>query len=143
MATWATIEQRVYLSRVLPVLRAATSPDDPRIKVIERTDSLGFDSGSWKITLTDGWVMLFGREYGSYDPDDYLFREWIEHQIFIYKDSRGKIYIKAQGFFPPDDLDEKGAFDLYPSSKDESLSDYFKEQKAYPGDGRYFWEVTK
>ena len=139
ICTWAAIEQRVYLSRVLPVLREVSSPDDPRLKAIEGTDALGFDIGSYKMRLRDGWVIYFERGYAPADPD-ICFRERLEHEVSICKDSNGKIYVRAQGFFPPDQLNEAGqrGFDL---SENESVTDYFKPEQAIQGSGWDFWEV--
>jgi hypothetical protein len=141
--TWAAVEQRIYLSKVLSVLQEVSSPDDPRMKAIERTDSLGFDSGSCKMKLRDGWVILFSRQYATYDYG-FGIREMLEHRIIICKDSSGNIYVKAQGFFPPDDVDEKGAGD-FGLSGNESVSNYFKDEKsrAHQGSGWDFWEVKK
>jgi hypothetical protein len=125
-------------------MREASSPDDPEVKKIERTDALGFKGYCWKVSLNDGWLMVFEREYVPSDPAednfyDYL-HQCVEHRIIIMKDNTGRIYIKAPSFFPPDDVDEKGAADL---PKNASVSDVINAENtpSKTVSGWNFWEV--
>jgi hypothetical protein len=137
---YGAIEQRIYVSKVVPVLQEVSAPDDARIKAIEGTDSFGFRSYCWKINLKDGWVVIFEREFVSGAEPSVTWQQWLRHRVIFYRDSAGKLYIKAQGFAPPDDLDQKGESDFEPLG-DGSVSDFFKVEKTHVQPGWNFWEI--
>ena len=142
----ANLEQSICLSKVLPVLRSISSPDDKRLKALEHSDRLEFSSFCLTTKLTDGWVVILERACNA-DPTDTdapYWHYWFEHRIIAFRDSTGRIYVLAYGWAsPPMDVDEKGVGE-FGSSEDESISEFFKEVKAgYVPLGWDFWEVKK
>jgi hypothetical protein len=133
------IEQRIYLSKALPILKTISSLDDKRIKelnALSNSDILGFTSQFSTIKLKDGWVIVLDRLYVA-DEDPASWQEFFKHRIIIYKDSTGRIYIKATGFPPCDTVNQKGE-DCYEPIESISVSDFFNSEKNIVDPGWHF-----
>jgi hypothetical protein len=139
----AEIEQRMYLSKTVPILREISSLDDKKLSTLEHTDSWGFTTEFTTTKLKDGWVIILQRVYIADEDPTYL-REYFRHRIIIYKDSAGRIYIKAQGMLPPGDVNNKGEDDYEPT-EDITVLDFFnREKKSLSSDpGWVFWVEEK
>lgn len=135
----AQSEQRAYLAKALPILKAISSPDDSRLKTLERQDSLGFTSELTTTKLKDGWVVILQRLYVS-DEDSPFLRQFFEHRIIAFRDSKGRVYVKAQGILPPPDVNNKGEADFEPS-ENISVEEFFERERNSLQTGWVFWEA--
>ena len=138
---WANIEQRKYISKVLPVLHGVSSPDDKRLSALKGTDYLGFTTTFSSTKLADGWVVILDRLYIA-DEDPVCLREFLEHRIIIFRDSEGRIYVKSQGLFPTDDINNKGLNDYKPN-EDITVTAFFNREKKFTEQGLNFFEVKQ
>ena len=136
----AQSEQRAFLAKALPILKAISSPVDSRLKTLERRDSLGFASELTVTNLKDGWVVILQRLYAS-DEDSPSLRQFFEHRIIAFRDSAGRVYVKAQGVIPPPDVNNKGEADFQPS-ENISVAEFFDRERDSLQTGWAFWEVA-
>lgn len=108
---FGVIEQHIYISKVVSILKDVKTSTDPKLNSLRNTDGLGFTANISTVQLNGGWVVIVDRSYPS--PEDApAVREFFEHRIILFKDSDGRIYAQAQGIFPPDDVNNKGEDDF-------------------------------
>jgi hypothetical protein len=134
------LEMVYYINRTISVLRIASLPMDPRLRTLEGEDLFCFSKSVIETKLTNGWVVIAERLLASDSSNAWLWR-MLRRRVMVYKDSSGRVYIKAQGIIDPADLTGKGAGD-FNDYEPMTIDSFFNRERARAlSEGWMFWEV--